>query len=686
MSEETIKKVLRNSGLTEKEAEVYIFLARHDVRKGTEIARLLRKDKAQVFRILRRLQAKGFVEATLDVPTRFTIVPFENVIDSIVKAKQEEVSFIKETKKDLLEYLNKKRQTAPLEKFVVIKGNKRIYSKIAQIIKDTKQQLSVATTVPDLLRGDRFGILDVVLNHPLRSQIEFRFLTEIPEQNFNALKVLMDNVPKSSFNLKARNPDVGLSLFPRMITRDNEEILFFTSPRTDRTGKNDVCLWTNCKTLVQTFTAVFEDLWLNSTDLSAKLAEIENIEPKVAAQVIENGEVAEEKCEQTLLAAEKDIVMITSARNLISFWKSKPPLKEWANRGVSVRIMAPITKDNFEAAEQLSKFCEVKHIPSNQVATTVVDGKHLFHFKIPATSQEEKFAMSFKTSFYSNDSEYVNNAKGILDNLWRKARSPSPIILKSIIPPPPVRTKAVSMSFPPDGLGKPINKIITPIKQTLGSVTEKEVINKIIKAKRHPVKNPFKEKAMFYGKSAIAIIHPPEHLNLPKMIIQVVALNEKSSFGPENWLSVFLWLDSPAGKGFVPVTRVQDRPVKLEFRSATFVGTPVATNLQVITKDEFQVQAHGNILFAGWTKPIQLLSGKFTLPPACILFEGYGEVESAFLRMVSPLGFGQKWEFNNSGAFVTFFHPSSKYSGPGTDGRISRELVITAYPPTDKKT
>ena len=685
MSEETIKKVLRNSGLTEKEAEVYIFLARHDVRKGTEIARLMRKDKAQVFRILRRLQAKGFVEATLDFPTRFTIVPFENVIDSIVKTKQEEVAFIKETKKDLLDYLSKKRQAAPLEKFVVIKGNKRIYSKISQIIKDTKQQLSVATTVSDLLRGDRFGILDVVFNHPLRAQIEFRFLTEISEQNLNALKALLDNVPKSGFNLKARNPDLGLSLFPRMITRDNEEILFFTSPRTDRTGKNDVCLWTNCKTLVKTFTAVFEDLWLNSKDLPAKIAEIEAYKPAVGTRVTKDVEVAEEKCEKALRVAEKDIVMITSAKNLISFWKSKPLLKEWANRGVSVRIMAPITKDNFEAVEQLSKFCEVKHVPSSQVATTVVDGKHLFHFKIPATNQEEKFESSFKTSFFSNDFEYVNSVKDMLDNLWKTAQSPSPIILKSIIPPPPVRTSNVSMNFPPEGLGKPLNKIVAPIKQMVGSVTEEEIMAKIDNAARHPVKDPFKEKAVFYGKSAIAIIHPPDHLKLPKMILQVVALNEKSSFGPENWLSIFLWLDSPQVKGFIPVARVQDRPIKLELRTAAFVGTPAATNFQVITKDEFQVQAHGNILFAGWTKPIQLLSGKYTLPPACILFEGYGEVESGFLRMESPLGFGQKWEFNNSGAFVTFFHPSSKYSGPGTDGRISRELVITAYPPPNQK-
>lgn len=684
LGEETIKRVLKNSGLTEKEAEVYIFLARHDVRKGTEIARLLRKDKAQVFRILRRLQAKGFVEATLDFPTRFTIVPFENVIDSIVKAKQDEVAFIKETKKDLLDYLSKKRQATPLEKFVVIKGNKRIYAKISQIIKDTRKQLSLATTVTDLLRGDRFGVLDVAFNHPLRSQIQFRFLTEISEQNLNALKALLNNVPKSGFNLKARNPDLGLSLFPRMITRDNEEILFFTSPKTDRTGKNDVCLWTNCKTLVQTFTAVFEDLWLNSTDLPAKMAEIETRKPEVGDRVTEDVEVAEEKCEKALRAAEKDIVMLISAKNLTSFWESKPPLKEWAKRSVSVRIMAPITKDTFGVAENLSKFCEVRHVPASQVATTIVDGKHLFHFKIPSTSQEEEFVSSFKTSFYSEDFEYVENVKIMLDNLWRKARSPSPIILKSIIPPPPVRASVVSEKSPPDSSRTPYNKIVGPIEKTAGTVTEKEVLNKIANARRHPVKNPFKEKAVFYGKSAIAVIHPPEHLNLPEMIIQVVTLNDKSSFGPENWISIFLWLDSPKGKGFVPAARVQDRPVKLELRSATFVGSPAATNIQVIKKDEFQVQAHGNILFAGWTKPIPLLSGKYTLPPSCILFEGYGEVESGFLKMISPLGFGQKWEFNNSGAFVTFFHPSSKYSGPGTDGRLSRELVLTSFPSDDK--
>jgi sugar-specific transcriptional regulator TrmB len=687
LGEETIKKVLRNSGLTEKEAEVYIFLARHDVRKGTEIARLLRKDKAQVFRILRRLQAKGFVESTLDFPSRFSIVPFENVIDSIVKAKQEEVAFIKDTKKDLLDYMNKKRGTEPSEKFVVIKGNKSIYSKIAQIIRDTEHQLSVATTVLDLMQGDRFGVLDAAFNHPLRSQIEYRFLTEISKQNLNALKAVVGRVTKANFNLKARNPDLGLSLFPRMVTRDNKEILFFTS-RTEMAEKDQICLWTNCKSLVQTFTAVFEDLWRNSTDLQAKLAEIETSKAALRGRITADAETAEEKYKKILCAAEKEIIMMTSAKSLVNFWDSRPPFKEWAKRGVSVEIMAPITKENFEVAEHLSEFCKVRHIAVSQLGTTVVDSKHLFQFKPPTDQEEQKPASPFKIQVYSDDVEYVGKVKVMLDDLWRNALAPSPIMLESAIQPPTAEISAPSegtYTYGPDRPNSPYRRLSFPIERKPGAVTEKEVLSKMSNAKKHPVKNLLKDNAVFYGKQAIAVIHPPSYLNLPEMIIQVFNMNDKSSYGAENWLRIFLQLNTPKGKAFVPVSHVQDRPVKLNLRKATVVGTPAATNTQVIKKGEFQVQAHGNILFAGWTKPIPLLQGKYTLPPSCLLFEGYGKVKSGTIRIFSPIGFAQKWEYNGLEAFVTFFHPSSKYSGPGTDGRLARELVITGYPPAPQQ-
>lgn len=687
MGEETIKNILKKFGLTEKEADIYIFLAKQGAMNRGEIARSLKKDKAQVSRILKRLQSKGVVESTLEFPRRFTAIPFETIINSSVKTKREEVAFIENAKKDLLRYLKKSRQAElklPLEKFVVIEGNQRIYSKISDMIEETRNQLSAISPVSALVRTNQFGLLDFAFNYPLKSQIQFRFLTELSDQNLNAGKALLKRIPKAGFSIRGRNPNLGLRLFPRMVIRDNEEILLFITSRADISSadRDEVSLWTNCRSIVNSFTCVFDELWRNSTDLQTKIAEIETGKPTPRTLSIADAETAEEKYEKTLRAAKKEIIMMTSAKNLVKFWESTPPLKEWKKIGVSVRIMAPITKENLEVAEQLSKFCEIRHIAVSYLGTTVVDGTHLFQFKMPSSGQEGlEVASSFENAFYSDDFEYVSKVKVMLDDLWKNARTPSPITLESIIQSPTTGISAFSDgSYTYSRPDSPYRKMTIPFKEEPRIITEKEVLSKMINAKKHTVKTPLKDKAVFYGSRAAAVIHPPDYLNLPEMIISASHWNEKSSFGPENWLTIQLWLDTPKGNTFVPVAIVQDRPIGLDLRKAIYVDTPAAKNIQVIKKDEFQVQVYGNILFAGWTRSIPLLPPKYTLPPSCILFEGYGEVKPGVIRSGLPFGRKQTWEYNGFEAFVTFFHPSSKYSGPGTDGTFSREVILTSYP------
>jgi hypothetical protein len=66
-------------------------------------------------------------------------------------------------------------------------------------------------------------------------------------------------------------------------------------------------------------------------------------------------------------------------------------------------------------------------------------------------------------------------------------------------------------------------------------------------------------------------------------------------------------------------------------------GTPAAQNCQLIKKDQFNVQVHGNTLFAGWTVSIPLFFPQYILPPACILFEGYGEPRTVATKTRAPL-------------------------------------------------
>jgi hypothetical protein len=212
-------------------------------------------------------------------------------------------------------------------------------------------------------------------------------------------------------------------------------------------------------------------------------------------------------------------------------------------------------------------------------------------------------------------------------------------------------------------------------------ITEKEILEKIANGKKYPAKNWPKTIIKYYCNSAFAFIHSPEEYNLPDMIIGVSHHNENSSFGLEDWMMIFLWLETPTGYAYVPVAIVLDNPDPLEFRKAVFRGTPAEQNTHILKKDELQVQIHGNTLFAGWTVEIPLLPPPYSLPPACLLFEGYGDVKTGIFTNKMPSGTFAEYEYNALEAFFTFFHPSAKYTGPGTESYLHREIILTAHPP-----
>ena len=685
--EENIKKVLKEFGLTETEAEVYLFLAKHGVLKGTEIARQIKKDKAQVYHILRSLQAKGLVESTLEAPVRFAPVPFEKVVESTINAKREEAARIENAKEGLFDYwknISKTKPKLPLEKFVVIEGRHKVYSKISQMITETKNQLSTITTVTGLLQADQFGLYDAAFTHPLKSHIQFCFLTELSSRNLNGMKTILRKMSRKGFNFKGRNPELGQRLFPRMVIRDNEETFFFITPRTaPSTEEHDYLgLWTNCKDLVQAFSGVFEDLWQNSTDIQKKITEIETGKPAPKTCVIRDADTAHKKYHEVMRSAEKEVVMMTSAKGLISCWKGRSIVKEWAQRGVTVRIMAPITSENLEVAQQLLKCCEVRHIPIGYLGTTIVDRRHLFQFKNPPPEKEKLRAMPyFENTFYTDDSEYVTKTKNTIDDIWRNASAPSAITVESVTIP-----SATTTAHIPEGtMSRVIKKITVPTlleeQRPLQKLTEKDVLNKILTAERAPAKDPSKEIIRHYGTNAQAIIHPPASFNLPDILFHIFHIGKNSSFGAEDSIIVMLWLETPKGYAYVPVAFVEDNPEVAEFwKTYVFPGSPAAQNVQLVKKDELQIRVHGNTLFAGWTIPI-LLSPSLSLPPSCVLLEGYGDVKTDTFTVLQPSGSRMRAEMNGLEAFVTFFHPSSKYSGPGTDGFLARECIMEHYPP-----
>jgi sugar-specific transcriptional regulator TrmB len=222
LSLETLKNTLKNFGITENEAEIYIFLAKGGTLKTGQIAKQLRKNKGTVYRTLSNLKKKGFVESTLESPTRYMAIPLEKIIDLYVKSRREEVAQVEKTKTELLEHwerLRKARIQPITETFVVIEGNKKIYTKILQMIEKIENQISIILPISKISRGEQFGIFEEFTKHPKKSKIKFRMLTELSKQNLKATKLLMPKI-KSEIDFRATIPSSKQRTLPRMVIRD----------------------------------------------------------------------------------------------------------------------------------------------------------------------------------------------------------------------------------------------------------------------------------------------------------------------------------------------------------------------------------------------------------------------------------------------------------------------------------
>jgi sugar-specific transcriptional regulator TrmB len=689
VSQEKVLKTLVSLGLTQWDAKVYILLAKRGPIKASDAAKALKISKQRLYPIIKNLQSKGIVNATLERPARFSAVPFEKVLDLFVKAKMEQARRIQRNKDEILSDWQSiaiaEGDSSPA-KFTVIEGRSYVYSKIQQMIQETKSHLSFVATVPSLARADQYGLFDAAFKHPLKSKIRFRFLTEISGQNTNAIKALLEKTPRGGLNLEGKTPALGLKLCPRMLIRDEEETVFFIDEKRGEfaTEHDDTCLWTNSKSLVRAFLTMFEDLWCNATDIEKKIVEIETDKPAPKTCIISDSEAAKKKYEETLSKAAKEILMMTSSTGLIEFWRNKSLVTEYTERGVSVRIMAPITGENLEAAQQLLKSCEVRHVAISYLGTTTIDGQHLFQFKNPPPAKINVENMpSYENTFYTNDFEYVKKAKNMLEDIWEKAHSPSALTIESII------RQASSTSAPPKVRKLDVKKTLSDLKdftfigdaETSKTLTEKQVLHRAVSAEKIPAKDLFKEFSRMFTTWGWAVIDPPKLFNLPKMMITAVHIEKQSSLGEEDTIHVSLWLKTPTGYGFVPVAIIHDRPETAIIWKKSCTGTPAEQNIQTVKKDEIQVRVHGNTLFAGWTVPIPLWPPPYSIPPACILFEGYGNAKPGRSTMITPAGVTNKMEYNSVEAFVTFMHPASKYEGSGTEGILLRDCIIDVYPP-----
>jgi sugar-specific transcriptional regulator TrmB len=682
LSEETIKSLLKEIGLTDKETEVYIFLAKRGALKGVEITKRLKKHKAQIYNILKNLQTKGLVESTLEFPARFTAIPLETAIDLNIKAKRDAAALIENTKRDILEYWKKvsqPEQPLDLERFVVVEGYDKIYPKMAQMIKDSKGKVEAIIPFRCLLQADQFGVFDTAPKNTEKRNMtmQYRVLMDFSSQNVPSLKELLRTFP-TKLGFHCRTLDLGVRLFPQLVIKDDEEILLFISNKEKHLPpENEMCLWTNCRALVKSFSGVFEDLWSKSKDLKQKILEVETGKLATQRHFVLNKDAVEKTFKNVLTDAKEEIIVLTSSSGL-ELWKQNDFLEQLAAKGVSFNVMMPLTSEKLGLLSRLPKDSEVRHVADGDLTTILVDGHHIFQFGGSKLGDKS----CFESYFYTDDINYVETTTIALNDIWEIA--PRATVTESKSKENAMETETLSVL--PYSIRHHSNKVggYRLEEYEEGSITEKEIISKMIQAKRTHAKDPYRDIAILYGSYASAVVQPPASFNLPPLTISVWHCNKQSSFGEEDYVTISMQLETPNGNVSVPVTHVTDNPGAAEFRKGVYAKTPAGQNSILARKDQLQVRVQGNTLFAGWTVPLPLYPPGRSLPPCCILYEGCGALKSGISKTIFPSGRTQVYEWNRFEAAVTFSHSDSKYSASGTKGIFDRERIMTAYPPKQR--
>ena len=492
MSEKDVTRFLQILGLSKREIQVYMFLAKSGVQSTSFVAKRLKMERVQAYRTFKKLQEKGFIEATLERPTRFTIVPFSTLVDNYITAKKNEVANLSEQKQSLLaawQSISAPESEYPVAKFSIITGKKKIHSKMLNMIEEAKSEIIVLTTALGLIQEDIAGIFDAVMTPAKERGLQVQIITDVAMENIKVVERIDRNITEDELNIKIRHVNVSSKFFPRFLIKDEEEAILYAPFGNEASVLNleDEGLWINDKMFISVLKAFFVQMWQSGVDVTRRIDELKSGIPIGESMVIKDTEEVWNKIVKVLESAKKEVVIITSSQSINRLAEDDPIIK-FIKKDLKVRLMASIDLDNLEPAQKLAKRFEVKHVPISYMIMMMVDKKHLFMFSNPPisdTSTESAFYLA--DTFYSTDSSQIERVSEMLDDIWKRGIDITEISSQAGTKLPTVEVAATETvdEIVAKMLQNNVNSVlITEKKKPIGVINDRDLLRDIVEERR----------------------------------------------------------------------------------------------------------------------------------------------------------------------------------------------------------
>ncbi len=500
MSEKDVTKFLQILGLSKREIQVYMFLAKSGVQSTSFVAKRLKMERVQAYRTFKKLQEKGFIEATLERPTRFTIVPFESLVDSFITAKKNEVTNLTDQKQTLLtawQSISAPESEYPVAKFSIITGKKKIHAKMLSMIEESNSEIIILTTALGFIQEDIAGVFDSAISSSQERSIQLQIITDIAHENLKVVERIDRTIMEEKLNTKIRHVGMSSKFFPRFLIKDEEEAMLYAPFGNEASVLNleDEGLWINDKMFISVLKAFFVQMWQTGVEASRRIDELKTGVSIGETMVIKGEEEAWSMVTKVLEGAKKEIMVITTSQSITRLAEDNPavnPLVNYFKKGLKIRIMASIDLDNLEPAQKLAAQYEVKHVPISYLTMMLVNNKHLFMFKMPPLSDfgfEAASAFYLPDTFYSTDPSQIERVSEMLTDIWKRGTDIAEISNQAgtKLPAVTVSTSDTVATIAAKMFETGVNSVlITEHDKPVGVINDRELLRDIVDEEKEP--------------------------------------------------------------------------------------------------------------------------------------------------------------------------------------------------------
>jgi len=269
-------------GLTPLEARVYVALLKLGHGGASEIAREARANRAETYRVLKKLQRLGLVEVYLARPKQFNPVYPVKALSSLLVHMKERITKLMSMKEEMTHWLISvmgKTSIVPEgeeARFQVIDDKNQVYNKVGEMFRRAEDEISVVLGKVELPRIIRRG-LDDTLRTCARKSIKIKIITEIDEHNLQGVKALINFCEIRHY--------AGISFHIVMI--DNKEIVLGAANMGYPSGNmKETDLWTNSPSLINALKDFLDRLWHDSMRAQDKNRFLETREHAKKAEVV----------------------------------------------------------------------------------------------------------------------------------------------------------------------------------------------------------------------------------------------------------------------------------------------------------------------------------------------------------------------------------------------------------------